>query len=678
MAGRIHNQNYNAIDMDKIRISSQSIKTEVSKYKKDIPAAIAEYIWNAFDSNAQTVRIECKFDNQLSAGYPTLEISDDGDGWDMSNINTVEMFLDSQKRVHKTNYKSLPHGSRGVGRFSFAAFSSKAIWKSTTSSKVYDLEIDSTTLNKYTLHSTDNIKSDIHGTTVEFLVNNETINATFIDTILKAKTIERFAWFLELYPSKRIIIDNVPLDTQDMIAEKKETVVPVDGDNLPIKLIQWKKQLLGKEASRIYFLSADKEEQFKVSTGFNNKSDVFHHSAYIESDRFIGYIPENNPNDDNQQSLPIDKEQRDYIKEAKEKVQEELREFRTPYIEKISHDFVKQLSEEHIMPSQRDYAIPEEDFKELVRQTYVIAPEMYTNLSDNNKRVTLGLMASLMTSNERNLLIKTIEGVYSLSEEQKKKLNDLLDRTTLGNIVDTVSEIDHRLQTLADLEDIIYDKDKASSTLEVKHLQKILDNEFWVFGEQYRLVTTTEGQIKEAIERLAKDDLDIPDYSVESSSKKELDLCLAKQIVTPQPDGMSKIHNIVVELKRPSVKIGKKELDQILTYKDHLLEEPICKSQNMSWDFILVGSDIGSSDINEQINSAATHGEKSRGLIRNNYEDDKHYKIYVRRWSDIINCEHRPRLEFLRSKLNISPLDNTDKTQDEIAKSHAGQSTTLK
>lgn len=670
MAGRIHNQIYDIFDMDKIRINPQSIKTEVNKYKKDIPAAIAEYIWNAFDSNAQTVRIECQFDNDLSVGYPILKIIDDGDGWDMSHRDTVEMFLDSQKRSRKTSYKSLPHGSRGVGRFSFAAFASKASWHSITSSKTYNLDIESATLDNYTLNSNDNTQPDNHGTTVEFYVNSEIINSAFIDTTLRTKTIERFAWFLELYPSKKIFIDSIPLDTQEMIAEKKKATISIDGNNVPIKLIQWKKQLLGKEASRIYFLSTDKEEQFKTSTGFNNKSDVFYHSAYVESDRFIGYIPEKDHNDEDQQSLPIDKEQREFVNTAKEKIQGELRKFRTPYIEKISHDFVKQLSEEHIMPSQRDYAIPEEDFKELIRQTYVIAPEMYTNLSDNNKRITLRLMASLMMSNERNLLIKTIEGVYALSEEQKDKLNDLLDRTTLGNIVDTVSEIDHRLQTLADLEDIIYDKNKTLTTLEVKHLQKILDNEFWVFGEQYRLVTTTEGQIKEAISRLAREDLGVVDYSVESNSKKELDLCLAKQIVTPQHDGMAKIHNIVVELKRPSVKIGKNELDQILTYKDHLLSESICKSQNMSWDFILVGSDIGSDDIIEQINSAATHGEKNRGLIRKVCDEGKQYSVYVRRWNDIINCEHKPRLEFLRNKLQITPKDNSKKTQDEITDAH--------
>lgn len=213
-------------------------------------------------------------------------------------------------------------------------------------------------------------------------------------------------------------------------------------------------------------------------------------------------------------------------------------------------------------------------------------------------------------------------------------------------------------------------KNKTLTTLEVKHLQKILDNEFWVFGEQYRLVTTTEGQIKEAISRLAREDLGVVDYSVESNSKKELDLCLAKQIVTPQHDGMAKIHNIVVELKRPSVKIGKNELDQILTYKDHLLSEPICKSQNMSWDFILVGSDIGSDDIIEQINSAATHGEKNRGLIRKVCDEGKQYSVYVRRWNDIINCEHKPRLEFLRNKLQITPKDNSKKTQDEITDAH--------
>lgn len=666
MDGRFEDSKQGLIDMDRIRINQQSIRAELGRYKKDIPAAISEYVWNAFDSNANVVEIECSFRDDSSMGYPILTVIDDGDGWDMSNRHTVEMFLDSQKRLQKAKYRSLPHGSRGVGRFSFAAFSSKASWTSVVGDRKYSLSIKSETLDEYSLDVSDVIDGDRPGTRVEFLVNNEEVNDTFINTVLNEELPKRFAWFLELYPLKQIVINGAPLDIRGMIIDEKEMDIFVDGEKLSLKLVQWKRQFLDKESSKVYFLDSGGEEQFKVSTGFNNKSDVFYHSAYVKSNRFKGYVPEEEDDSENQPTLFDNKEQRRFVKNVKEEVREELRKFRTPYIEKISHDFVDQLSKDHFMPRPEDYTVSEKDFRELIRQTYVIAPEMYVSLSDNNKRMVLRLMASLMASNERNLLIKIIEGVYSLSDEQKDKLSQLLDRTSLGNVVDTVTEIDHRLQVLFDLEDIIYDKGKSSTTLEVKHLQKILDNNFWVFGDQYRLVSTTEGKIKDVIERLAKEDLGIMEYETEVDSMKELDLCLSKQIITPQPNGIARIHNVVIELKRPSVKIGIKELGQITTYKDHILEDPLCSGPNMSWDFILVGADICSDDICEQIESAASHGEKNMGLIRKVTSHDKQYSMYVRKWSDIINCEHRPKLEFLRAKLQTKPKDNTNKTQDEI------------
>jgi len=48
-------------------------------------------------------------------------------------------------------------------------------------------------------------------------------------------------------------------------------------------------------------------------------------------------------------------------------------------------------------------------------------------------------------------------------------------------------------------------------------------------------------------------------------------MLLAKKI-----ESQDRVVNLVVELKRPSVTLGKKELDQIKTYRDKLMEEPAC------------------------------------------------------------------------------------------------------
>jgi len=65
-----------------------------------------------------------------------------------------------------------------------------------------------------------------------------------------------------------------------------------------------------------------------------------------------------------------------------------------------------------------------------------------------------------------------------------------LDRTNLANIVRTAAEVQSRLDILTDLETLLFKFEKE--TLEVKHLQQVLNENPWIFGEQFRLFTNTE------------------------------------------------------------------------------------------------------------------------------------------------------------------------------------------
>lgn len=655
-----------------ITINNNSIIGELKKYERRCADAIAEFVWNAFDANANNVKISYDFDNKTEDGagfgYPLLVISDDGDGWDMADIATVSTFLDSKKKALKTPSKSLPHGSKGVGRFAFHVFASQAVWTTHTGDKTFSLTLKRESISKYNIEYPDD--NGEKGTCVEFSVDNDGINASFFEDTLPSRLLEVFAWFLVLYPDKSIKINDISIDPLKLIKDASDKEIFVDNEKISVKLIQWERSLSDKENSKDYFIGSDGSEVFKCPSGLNNKQDVFYHSAYICSEKFDGYQPTVDDLDTDKESLQLGlfdaNEQKKFINKVKVEVRKLLEEFRTPYIESVSHEIIQKFKDEKIMPNPEDYRVDEKDFNELVRQTYVIAPDMYTGVSDDNKKLLLNLMASLMGTSEKSIILKAIEHIYNMTDTQRQALSELLDRTTLGNIVVTINEIDHRLQTIEDLDRIVLDPEKYKTTLEVKHLQKILDNEFWVFGEQFRLVSSTEGSIKKAIDELARTVLDI-NYSSDSDSKKELDLLLSKKIEVPNDNGSAQVQNIVVELKRPSKKLGKEEYDQIEKYHDDLLKDKACNGSNMKWTFILVGSDYDEY-IGHKIEGSKSWGESELGLTQ--YLDSKRSKIYVRKWSDIIHCELKPKYKYLKDKLNIQLKNNESLSQDEIAGQH--------
>ena len=118
---------------------------------------------------------------------------------------------------------------------------------------------------------------------------------------------------------------------------------------------------------------------------------------------------------------------------------------------------------------------------------------------------------------------------------------------------------------------------------------------------------------------------------------------------------------IVVELKRPSVTLGSKELTQIKTYFNTIQSEDRFNANNIEWEFFLVGNDIND-EIKSEYENASSHGEKY--LV---YKVKK-CKIYVKKWSDIIT-EFEINHSFLLDKLQLQQnalAKEKNKSADEI------------
>ncbi len=123
---------------------------------------------------------------------------------------------------------------------------------------------------------------------------------------------------------------------------------------------------------------------------------------------------------------------------------------------------------------------------------------------------------------------------------------------------------------------------------------------------------------------------------------------------------------MVIEIKRPSIKLGKKELDQIKEYMEIISGEPSCNGEEFEWTFYLIGNDFND-HVRREISSISSRGEEKKGLAFCDVKN--HQKLYVRKWSDIINVDQKSRYKFLQDKLNLE-LENLERIKvDDVVES---------
>lgn len=128
--------------------------------------------------------------------------------------------------------------------------------------------------------------------------------------------------------------------------------------------------------------------------------------------------------------------------------------------------------------------------------------------------------------------------------------------------------------------------------LERQQLHRMLANgRTWIFGEQYTLAVDDKGLTKvlEAHRALLSDDTPISRPVTDLDGHTRIvDLMLSK--ATHFAD---RRQHLVVELKRPRLKLSQTELGQITNYAVAVSRDDRFKTPDVSWDFWLLGDDTG-------------------------------------------------------------------------------------
>lgn len=641
-----------------LSVKNQSI--ESSGITNDYKEAICEYVWNGFEAHATEVNID--YSLNVASGVGTLSISDNGEGIVYDSISdTFGAFLTSQKNLLSLKMKS--KANKGKGRFSFSAFATGAKWITTYKEsdsdnyKEYEivLENDKKEVLNYTEPQISAIKKT--GTKVEFdnIFSLTAENMAF--EVLEPALLKEFAWFLYLYKGRnfKININGKPIEYDKYINTEfsEKTIATIAGSRFEVTLIVWAEAI--REKFCCYFFDSKDEVKNIETTSFNRNTVEFNHSVFVKSDFFDGQECIDTEMESDQISLFTDEDDKKVYKDLKKFIAEFIEKKIGNYMSQKADDAVRQMIEERkTFPEFSDdpYGkMQKQDLEKVTKEIYKIEPKIFYKLKPVQEKSLLGFLNLLLNSRERENVLTIVEQIVELTPEQRQDFSDMLRKTKLENVIDTIKFIQDRYKVIELLKTIVFDMTQYAN--ERNHIQKIVQQHFWLFGEQFNLASADE-RMKNALEKYInilygeKDIEAILDEDAEQERRMDIFMCNARDIEASF--GTTMEENIIVELKAPKVILSKKVLRQIEDYMDFVRKQPNFNSEYRRWKFIAVCKEVDE-DVKGRYKTFEDKGKI--GLV---HQIDN-YEVYALTWDDIFKSfelRHAPllkRLKYDREKL---------------------------
>lgn len=651
-----------SIEMAKeVKINTKGIKSSLKANfsEKKYYKSVAEYIWNGFDAQATEVELEYEFS---SGGIlKKLMIKDNGHGINHKELlKKFEPIFESDKSENKENNKntSTYHGKNGVGRFTFFTFSNFATWTTVYEENgqnfKYKINISADSLELFTgVEEIPEATNDPVGTIVEFSnfkrqrnLQRGRNNAQEMIHEMMEHIKKQFCWYIELKKSfgYKLLVNGQELICSDLITEEEdfEILHAKSGIKFNVRYISWSKFI--PEHSKFYYLDENYNEIYKENNTLNKKGDRFYQSVFISSEYFKDF----NFSSDEQsnQKTIIGKARSDEIfKYLKEELNQFLRRKRKPFLKKYAQKIIKEFEDEGIIvrKNKTDFELVQiEDLENVVQEIYTTQPKVFNSLNKEQKYILAGLLGLVLNSDERERVIDIIDQIVKLDPSERLELSEILKVTNMTRIIKTLNLIKDRYEVMEILKQVLFNPDLGAN--EVDHLQKIVENHTWIFGEKYSLVAAAEDNFEVALRNHIKILTDKEEnVCIDHPNKlKQVDIFICRQ-----EKSYDNIHNLIIELKHPQKRLCEANLSQVKKYMQTILEIDRFNADNYTWDFLLVGNKFDNSGFIEgELENVKRKGES--GLV---YQL-KNYKIYVRKWSEILNdCDLRHK--FLQEKLEL-------------------------
>lgn len=556
--------------------------------------AVKELIWNACDADAKNIEVSFDYDGIAGAeSVSDIYVKDDGHG---IAIDRIEEYFGKYGRSQKTYSDKSPggriyHGKLGQGRYKSLAAGNFLDWDSVfrdESGTLLRCEIHINSASRMNIsysETAEKAESEHTGTIVHIHgIPDEKIGfitkmAEPMETI--PDLLATFAPYLLAYTDITIKYNGVTVDPAQQIKsqEDQELVYEEDGKE-PIKArlsaIIWKEAQFNKlyicGSSGVVYAEMDYTPLKRTSTSLYLMGDLF---EQMHRDNTLA-MGNTNP--------------------AYAYFEEEAKKFARALVgEQEEEDAaveIARIKEEGIYPYDGE---PEDDMKKAERDVFDVfavqvnraVPQLKSS-SRQTKKLTYRLMREAINTNPAS--IKTIlTEVFNLTQQQQDDLAELLTHTSLPDIIDTAKTVSDRLVFLQVLEEMVYNDSVGKAIKERTQFHKVLLKELWIFGEKYTLGTSDQSLrnlLKAHLNCLGRDELtpEIPPEAVEDLTRIP-DLCLFQQICPSYEN----FEHLVIELKRPTLTLTLKEMDQIRDYALTVAENPMFDKTRTKWHFVLLG-----------------------------------------------------------------------------------------
>ncbi|EIS7450268.1 ATP-binding protein [Citrobacter youngae] len=626
--------------------------------------AILELVWNGFDAGAKNIDINIVYDHFDTV--KNLTILDDGDGINFTDLDSnFNRFNDSLK---KTSIDQ--HGSKGRGRLSFHRLCHQAIWYTKylgrnayikindEDIKAYEAQIDIDAEEQNSL-----LNAMDKGTCVELtLLHSSLPDRSELISILS----NEFCCKLALDDERRVFVNGTEIHIPEH--EIKEISFEIENNDFMVKGIRWDKKPT-TEKSFIYLTDSSGKIVHKESTTFNKKRD-FHLSVFVSSIWADTFSSNGDDIFSTAKSNPDSKAWRQLVKNVLKFSRSIYDDFLRVQVEKA----IQKLEEDGAFPTYNEYDITyaswkRNNIKQVVRSIYIADPQFLVSLTIKQKKIIIRLLDKMLVSNQNEDLFDILESVLDLSDSDLSRFASQLKKTKLENIISSIEELQRRRFAVEKLKLIMNEHYKE--VLETPDLQKIIENNTWLFGERYETIGAEEDTFTKIAKSLRDsiysinniDEQDVENGEDIIGAKRQTDLFLARRMPTFDSNGNKIFRCIIIEIKRPSIALNVKHLRQLEDYAGIIKRHPEFSSQNLHFELILIGRKISSQDIEIPTRLSNYAGRGDVGLV----SDDANMKRYVKNWYTIFDTFELTN-SFMLEKLQMERDIIEKKSREDLVK----------
>jgi len=608
--------------------------------------ALAELVWNALDADATDVRIEVE---STDMGMQSVAVRDNGHGIPHEDVAKLFGQLGGSWKAHGSRSKTksrMLHGKEGKGRFKALALGRVADWRVVHGAGDKRVRYTITLIrdNLIDVRVTEPIAAENTTTGVGVRVTelHRDFRSLEGDNAVQELS-EIFALYLSDYPDVSISLNSARLDPKRAIATREKfSLDPIVDDEkehaLDLELIEWK-----TSTERVVYLCT--EDGFPLQRRQPRfHTPGFQFSAYLKSP-YISRLHEAG-------ALEL-AEMNPTLQAAYESAQERIKEYFRAREAGAARSEIEQWKTERVYPYAAE---PQTSVEEAERKVFDIValnvnrhlPE-FSESSRKTKAFQLRMLRQAIESGPEELQL-ILNEVLDLPERKQKELAKLLEEADLANVISASKMVADRLKFLTGLEALLFETDLKKNLKERSQLHRMIaDNNTWIFGEEFSL-TVDDQSLTEVLRKHRKligDDLviDKPVTRVDGS-RGVIDLMLSRAVPRNHEDERE---HLVVELKRPTVKIGADELTQIKSYAYAVAADERFRHLDTRWSFWVI-----SNDLDEYAQRDTRQRNKPRGLVTQT--DDGQIEVWVKTWSEVLSgC--KARLRFVQAHLQAN-VDN--------------------